>query len=141
MYSTHNFYFNPFITSIALLPVIDRKGIEVQGLSLHKHLHDIVHLTSNYTPHTTNAEPPLPRGLLTVLRYSCVLLTMDDSWTLHSPFYTPSVSALILGRRSQSDYEEEEVSMKMKLNDEEDVDEEDDVDNEDDVDDEDLMTR
>lgn len=49
MYSTHNFYFNPFITSIALLPVIDRKGIEVQGLSLHKHLHDIVHLTHRTT--------------------------------------------------------------------------------------------
>ena len=28
MYSTHNFYFNPFIASSALLPVIDRKGNE-----------------------------------------------------------------------------------------------------------------
>ena len=28
MYSGHNFYFKPYIASFALLPVIDRKGLE-----------------------------------------------------------------------------------------------------------------
>jgi hypothetical protein len=28
MYSGHNFYFKPYIASLALLPVIDRKGLE-----------------------------------------------------------------------------------------------------------------
>ena len=28
MYSGHNFYFKPYIASLALLPVIDRKSLE-----------------------------------------------------------------------------------------------------------------
>jgi hypothetical protein len=35
MYSTHNFYFNPFIASSALLPVIDRKGNEAPRLIVY----------------------------------------------------------------------------------------------------------
>jgi hypothetical protein len=49
MYSTHNFYFKPNITSIALLPVFDRKGKEVKGLSKSKHRHDTVQLTHRTT--------------------------------------------------------------------------------------------
>ena len=45
MYSGHNFYFKPYIVSFTLLPVIDRKGIEAQGLSDGKHLFNTVHIT------------------------------------------------------------------------------------------------
>ena len=36
MYSGHNFYFKPPIASLALLPVVDRKGIEARGFIKRK---------------------------------------------------------------------------------------------------------
>ena len=101
MYSTHNFYFNPYIASSALLPVIDRKGIEAPRLIVNYALRitvQLTHLPTSLTLRTQNAIAKRIAYRSPVL--VCVLLC-GRSWTLHSPFYTPERERSILGRRSQ----------------------------------------
>ena len=100
MYSGHNFYFKPYIVSFALLPVIDRKGIEAQGLSNGKHHHDTVQLT----PRTT-CFPLLPKNAIAKRfayaspAFVCVLLC-GRSWTTQSPIITPERERSLRGRKS-----------------------------------------
>ena len=101
MYSGHNFYFKPYIASLALLPVTDRKSLEAPRFINRKHPFDTVQLTTTvYFAHTIDAERHRR-----VNRTSYHLLPLCASggrlWSIHSPIFTPERESSPLGRRSQ----------------------------------------
>jgi hypothetical protein len=101
MYSAHNFYFNPFIASSALLPVIDCKGWKQQGLSNRNHLFDtvrITHLSTSLTLRTWNA---IAEWIAYCSSVFVSVLLRGRSWTTQSPNDTPERERSLLGRRSQ----------------------------------------
>ena len=101
MYSTHNFYFNPYIASSALLPVIDCKGIEASRLIVNYALRITVQLTLLPTSLTLRTQNAIAKRIAYRSPVLVCVLLCGRSWTLHSPFYTPERERSILGRRSQ----------------------------------------
>jgi hypothetical protein len=101
MYSGHNFYFKPYIVSFALLPVIDRKGIEAQGLSNGKHLLHIVRITHLPTSLTLRTQSAIAERIAYCSPGFVCLPLLKRSWTTHPPNDTPERERSLLGRRSQ----------------------------------------
>ena len=81
MYSGHNFYFKPYIASFALLPVIDRKGLEAARFIKQKpSIRHCPHHPPVYVANTTNAERhrPVDRIFFFGIRERAPLWTIVD---------------------------------------------------------------
>jgi len=94
------------------LPVIGRKGNEAPRLMVYyaSSRQCLTH-TLNYVPYTTTTEPPSPRGLLTVLRYSCVCFCLND----RGPFIPLSTPPSVSARYWEGDHNNQQVTMMMMM--------------------------
>ena len=101
MYSGHNFYFKPYIASLALLPVTDRKGLGAPRFINRKHLSNTVHITRLPTSLTLRTSNAIADRIAYPSSEFVHVLFRGRSWTTQSPINTPERESSLPGRKPQ----------------------------------------